>query len=82
MLEFEFLALLASLIGLFVWNRSESRADIRHMDNKLEIYVQAIREDINQIHRENHDLISSIREDMKDFHGRLCIIEERNKTKN
>lgn len=26
------------------------------------------------------DLISAIHDEMKDFHGRLCAIEERNKT--
>ena len=34
-----------------------------HTDNKLEIALQGIRED------------------MRDFHGRLCAIEERNKEK-
>lgn len=49
---------------LFLWIRAESRADIRHMDNKLD----AIREMTYAIHLE-----------MKDFHSRLCQIEERNK---
>lgn len=58
----------ALIIPLFLWNRSESRADIRHMDNKLEVYISGIREDIKAVHDE-----------MKDFHNRLCVIEERNK---
>ena len=29
--------------------------------------------------RRMEDLITAIREDMRDFHGRLCAIEERNK---
>jgi len=58
----------AFIIPLFLWNRSESRKDIRHMDNKLEIYLMAIREDVKAIH-----------EEIKDFHGRLCTIEERNR---
>ena len=49
---------------LFLWIRAESRADIRHMDNKLD----AIREMTYAIHLE-----------MKDFHSRLCQIEEKNK---
>lgn len=64
----QFLILVASFLGLFIWNRTESRADIRHMDNRL---------DSN--HRENQQTIQAIREDIKDFHGRLCSIEERNK---
>lgn len=57
---------LAFMIPLFLWNRAESRADIRHMDNRLES---------NRL--ENNLLIKEIREDIKDFHGRLCSIEER-----
>jgi hypothetical protein len=52
---------LLTIAGLFIWNRTESRADIRHMDNKLD----AIRELTHAIHLE-----------MKDFHSRLCEIEK------
>lgn len=44
--------------GLIIWFRAESRADWRHMDNKLDASIKAIQEE------------------MKDFHGRLCKIEE------
>jgi hypothetical protein len=47
----------AIIIPLFLWNRSESRADIRMMLG----------------------IIESIQKEIKDFHGRLCSIEERNK---
>jgi hypothetical protein len=56
--------ILAANASLFFWARSESRNDIRHMDNKLD----AIRELTHAIHLE-----------MKDFHNRLCTIEERSK---
>lgn len=39
-----------------------------HTDNKMEMFMNAIRQDVNAIQSE-----------MKDFHGRLCAIEERNK---
>ncbi len=55
-----FIGNIAIIVPLFIWNRAESRSDIRHMDNKLEVYVQGIREDVKAIHSE-----------MKDFHGRL-----------
>jgi hypothetical protein len=32
-------------------------------------------------HRQIIDLITAIKDEMKDFHGRLCAIEERNKGK-
>jgi len=56
----------ALIIPLFLWNRSESRADIRHMDAKLEA---------------TRELVRAIYDEMKDFHNRLCLIEERNKGK-
>ncbi len=46
------------VFGLFIWNRAESRADIRHMDVKLE---------------SNRDLVKAIHDDMKDFHTRLAV---------
>lgn len=55
----ELLILLGTIVGLFVWNRSESRTDMRHMLS----------------------IIDSIEKEMKDFHGRLCAIEERNRSK-
>jgi hypothetical protein len=58
----------ALIIPLFLWNRSESRADIRHMDAKLESNSKEIQA-----------LINAIRQDINDFHTRLCLIEERNK---
>jgi hypothetical protein len=60
----------AFIVPLFLWNRSESRADIRVMDSKLESF-----------RAETTALIQSIQQEMKDFHGRLCAIEERNRIK-
>jgi len=54
----------ALIIPLFLWNRSESRSDIRHMDAKLEA---------------TRELVRAIYDESKDFHNRLCKIEERNK---
>jgi hypothetical protein len=51
------LTIVGSNIVLFLWSRTESRADYR-----------ALRQ-----------IIESIQTEMKDFHGRLCAIEERNK---
>ncbi len=60
----QFLIMFLGMIGLFAWNRTESRSDIRHMDNKMD----AMRELTYAIHQE-----------MKDFHNRLCVIEEKRK---
>ena len=50
----------AWIMPMFFWLRAESRADTRHMDNKID----AIRELTHAIHLE-----------MKDFHNRLLDIE-------
>lgn len=63
----QFYIWLVSMLGLFIWNRAENRADIRNMDANLE---------------SNRNLIFAIHEEIKDFHGRLCAIEEKNKGKN
>ena len=67
----DFLPVLALIVGngaliipLFLWNRSESRADIRHMDSKLE---------------STRELVRAIHDEMKDFHNRLCEIERKDK---
>lgn len=52
--------------GLIIWMRSESRNDWRHMDAKLDAHCKNVQ-----------DQISAIHEEMKDFHGRLCAIEEK-----
>lgn len=56
------IANLAMVLSLFLWVRTESRADIRHMDTKLE---------------SNRELVRAIHDEMKDFHNRLAVIQER-----
>lgn len=59
-----FIANAAMVIPLFLWVRAESRADMRHNDAKLEA---------------TRELVRAIYDEVKDFHNRLCKIEERNK---
>jgi len=54
--------------GLIIWFRAESRADWRHMDSKFDANI-----------KETKEIVTAIQEEMKDFHGRLCAIEERKK---
>lgn len=57
---------LAIILPLWLWSRSESRSDIRHVEVKLE---------------SNRELVLAIHEEMKDFHYRLLEIERtRNQT--
>ena len=72
----QFILFFIGVFGLFIWNRAESRTDVRHMDNKLE----SNRNLSIQIHQENRQILEAIREDIKEFHGRLCALEEKNKS--
>lgn len=73
----QFIIFFLGVFGLWIWNRTEGRADTLHMENMM---------------RANRDLIDAIREDgkifreqwaaeSKYFHGRLCSIEERNSSR-
>lgn len=55
------LTIVASNIALFLWVRTESRADHRALESWTK------------------QMIIAIQQEMKDFHGRLCAIEERRK---
>ena len=64
----QFVIFFLGVFGLFIWNRTESRNDIRHVENML----NANRELVREMHAQN--LAES-----REFHGRLCAIEERNR---
>ena len=65
----QFAIFFIGVFSLFIWNRSESRSDARHMDAQVKANSELIRAVHNEIHQE-----------MKDFHGRLCAIEERKRS--
>lgn len=66
----QILSLFLANAGLILWMRSESRNDWRQMDSKLDAHSKNVQDQISAIHSE-----------IKDFHGRLCAIEERNRGK-
>lgn len=68
----QFIIFAGGVFGCFFWNRSESRADIRHMDTKLE----SNRELVRTIHDDAKAFQMAMIQESKDFHNRLCKIEE------
>ncbi len=62
-------AMVGVMIALFLWNRSEANADRRNSDAENK-----------QLRRDMIDIMRSIQEEIKDFHGRLCIIEEKRRS--
>jgi hypothetical protein len=64
----QFILMLITFVGLFIWNRTESRADYRHTDAKIE----AIRQLIHEMHKDSM-------EERREFHSKLCELESRKK---
>lgn len=64
----QFCIFMLTIVGLFLWNRAETRRDMRQMDNQIEAFRDFTR-----------DMLLGIQAEVKDFHGRLCAIEEKNK---
>lgn len=67
----QFIIFIGSIVGLFFWNRSESRTDIRHMDYKLEENRRETNNKIEEWRKETNTILEAIRQDIKDFHSRL-----------
>lgn len=57
-----FIANATLIIPLFIWVRSEARADARHTEDKLE---------------STRELVRAIYNESKEFHKRLCEIESK-----
>ena len=63
------IAIIGVITALFLWVRSEANTDRRHFDLENK-----------QLRRDLVDVMRSIESEFKDFHARLCVIEEnRNK---
>jgi len=73
----ETLCVIFAMAALFLWVRSEANADRRQIS---EIQRQD-RKDILSLIEAIKDDVRAIQSEVKDFHGRLCAIEERNKSK-
>jgi len=80
----------AWVLPLWLWQRSESRADSRKHDDDLKAYImkhaednRELRRDLIEVQRKGTEQLNSailaIKDEMRDFHGRLCAIEERRK---
>ena len=59
------LTILGGNIALFLWATKQARTDFLHLDRKLE-----------ENRKETQQIVRAIQEEVKDFHDRLCKIEE------
>ncbi len=62
--------ILGVMLPLHISHRNESKADLRKMDSK-----------IDENRREANTFLMEMKSEMKDFHGRMCAIEERYRSK-
>ena len=66
------LAIVGSNIALISW----LRADMKSFENKIETKIDTF---TNDFRKEMASYKAEIAKEMKDFHGRMCAIEERGK---
>lgn len=59
------ITILGGNMALFLWSTRQARTDFLHLDRKLE-----------ENRKETNQIVKAIQEEIKDFHARLCIIEE------
>jgi hypothetical protein len=64
------LTILGGNIALFLWATRQARSDFLHLDKKMD-----------ENRKETQQIVKAIQEEVREFHGRLCAIEERNKGK-
>jgi uncharacterized membrane-anchored protein YhcB (DUF1043 family) len=77
---------IGTVLGLFTWatnrseeNRKELQSSIEDNRKEAQSTMEAYRSTMESHRKETHALLLAIQEEMKDFHGRLCAIEERRK---
>lgn len=75
----QFVIFAFGVFGLFIWNRTESRADMRYMNTMLESNRNLIIAIQSEIQSEMKAFQSVMAQETKDFHGKLCAIDERTK---
>lgn len=66
--------------GLFLWSRSETRQQLESYNTQMQQYnaqMEAYRQEAQNDRRAMQGVVEAIKDEIKDFHGRLCAIEER-----
>lgn len=66
----QFSIMFFTFVPLFIWNRIQSTATLRHIETNLEVF-----------RLETRTLIEVIQQDIKDFHKKLLEIKEKTKLK-
>lgn len=75
----QFVIFFIGVFGLFIWNRTESRADARHYDTQLKANTELFREMHRETLMEMKDFHGRLERQDAEFKARLCAIEEKTK---
>ena len=67
--------ILATMVSLFLWLRSEANADRRHIHE----IQREDRKDLLQLTRNIENMIQAIQTEMQDFHSRMAAMEAHKK---
>ena len=73
----QFVVFLVTMGGMFLWIRTESRADQKALETKIIEDKKNLETKIAEDRRESMTLLTAIQQEIKDFHGRLSTLEEK-----
>lgn len=75
-----FIANVGVIIPLFLWARSETRADLRELSADLKRIEEESAREFKEFRmmwaKESKEFYGKWAEETKDFHARLCVIEQ------
>lgn len=77
----ETLAVVIAIVAMLLWLRTEANTDRRQINANMDLTRSESTARTDALRTETNSLLRAIHDEIKDFHGRLCAIEERNRGK-
>lgn len=75
----EIISFIITIGGINFFFRKEAKEDNKRVENLLREDNKRMEEFFQESHKETNCILRAIHEEMKDFHGRLCTLEERSR---
>lgn len=72
-------ALIGTTIALFTHLDNKSERKFEESGKRMDVLRMETNATMEEMRKETNAILKAIQDEMKDFHGRLCAIEERNK---
>lgn len=73
------LFLFIATAGLIIWFKGESRSDYKHLESKIDDLNNKMDSKFDGLMLLIHQDMKEFQKEIKDFHGRLCALEEKRK---